>query len=65
MATGGETPYTWSITAGSLGNGLSLNSSTGVISGTPRGAKGTRNFTVRCTGDDSLYDEQALSITIN
>ena len=32
---GGTAPYTWSIVAGSLTSGLSLNSTTGVISGTP------------------------------
>src|SRR5271165_3929240 len=34
-ATGGITPYVWSITAGSLPAGLSLNSSAGAITGTP------------------------------
>lgn len=33
-ATGGTAPYTWSITAGSLPPGLSMDS-TGLISGTP------------------------------
>ena len=36
-ATGGITPYTWSLTGGSLPVGLSLNSSTGAITGTPTG----------------------------
>lgn len=34
-ATGGVLPYTYSITSGSLPVGLSLNGSTGLISGTP------------------------------
>ncbi|HTY92737.1 MAG TPA: putative Ig domain-containing protein, partial [Steroidobacteraceae bacterium] len=35
MATGGTTPLSWSILSGALPTGLSLNQSTGVISGTP------------------------------
>ena len=34
-AAGGTPPYTWSIRFGTLPGGLSLNSSTGLISGTP------------------------------
>ena len=34
-ATGGVGPYTWSIASGSLPGGLSLNSTTGAITGTP------------------------------
>ncbi|HET9655924.1 MAG TPA: putative Ig domain-containing protein [Kineosporiaceae bacterium] len=33
--TGGTAPYTWSLTAGTLASGLSLDPATGVISGTP------------------------------
>ena len=46
-ATGGVSPYTWSITAGSLPSGLSLNSNTGVISGTTPPTGGVYNFTVQ------------------
>jgi hypothetical protein len=35
MATGGKTPYMYSITKGSLPTGLTLNAATGAISGTP------------------------------
>ena len=64
-ATGGETPYTWSLVSGALPNGLSLSSG-GVISGTCRRA-GTFNFTVRVTDsqDPADTDDQALSITVN
>ena len=41
----GSTPITWSITNGSLPTGLSLNASTGAITGTPL-ATGTFTFTV-------------------
>jgi Putative Ig domain len=61
-ATGGSPPYTWSRTSGSLPAGLTLNSSTGAISGTPT-STGTSSFTVRVdSGPES--DTQALSITI-
>ncbi len=46
QATGGTTPYTWSILSGVLPGGISLNSSTGVLSGTPT-APGTFNFVVQ------------------
>jgi hypothetical protein len=35
LALGGAGSYTWSITSGSLQSGLSLNTSTGAITGTP------------------------------
>ncbi|MBI4835036.1 MAG: putative Ig domain-containing protein, partial [Planctomycetes bacterium] len=62
-ATGGTTPYIWSITNGSLPAGLSLNSSAGVIAGTPT-ASGTSNFTVQVTSNDSQTATKALSIYI-
>jgi hypothetical protein len=43
--TGGEAPYTWTVSSGTLAPGLTLNSNTGVISGTPTTA-GTYIFTV-------------------
>ena len=45
-ASGGFPPYTWTITQGSLPSGLTLNASTGVISGTTMDV-GTSNFTVQ------------------
>lgn len=47
-ASGGVVPYTWSILSGTLPAGLTLNGSTGVISGTPT-ASGSSSFTVQCT----------------
>lgn len=63
-ATGGTVPYTWSISVGTLPTGLSINSSSGVISGTPTGS-GTSSFTVQVTDNASLTGTQVLSITIN
>lgn len=66
QATGGTTPYTWSITSGALPAGLTLNASTGQISGTPTTA-GTSNFTIQAA--DASTPQQtataALSITVN
>ncbi len=62
-ATGGTPPYTWSISAGSLPNGLAINTTTGAITGTPTVAN-TFNFTVRVQDSVAASDTQALSITI-
>jgi hypothetical protein len=61
-ASGGTTPYTWSVSSGSLPSGLSL-SSVGVISGTPS-APGTANFTLQVTGGNSQFATKAFSLTI-
>lgn len=45
-ANGGTAPYTWAITSGTLPNGLSLNTTTGVISGTDSPSGGWA-FTLR------------------
>ncbi|GFO55190.1 hypothetical protein GMSM_21970 [Geomonas sp. Red276] len=51
VATGGRMPYTWSVTQGALPAGLTLNPSTGVISGTPT-ASGTSSFVITVTDAD-------------
>jgi len=63
-ATGGTTPYTWFIVAGSLPAGLTLGTSSGVISGTPTGT-GTSNFTVQVTDANSQTATKGLSIAVN
>lgn len=44
----GSTPITWSVTAGALPPGMSLDAATGVYSGTPA-APGTFSFTITAT----------------
>ncbi|DAC72618.1 MAG TPA: hypothetical protein DSN98_04350 [Thermoplasmata archaeon] len=60
---GGLPPYTWSISAGALPNGLTLSPTTGTISGTPT-VRGTFSFTVRLRDSLGATATKALSITI-
>ncbi len=75
-ASGGASPYTWSISSGSLPKGLKLNTSTGKITGTPtatgtfkftlkakdkNGAAGTKSFTLKVT---VLATKSAIPATI-
>jgi hypothetical protein len=65
VSSGGVPPLTWSIAAGSLPPGLSLNPQTALISGTPT-TQGTFNFTVQVV-DSAIPPQtatQALSITV-
>jgi len=63
-ATGGIGALTWSISAGALPQGLTINPVNGVISGTSTNAE-TANFTVRVADTFNQSDTQALSIVIN
>lgn len=62
LAATGDTPITWSIELGELPDGLSLNSSTGEISGTPTTVE-TQTFTVGATNSDG-FDSQELSLEV-
>ena len=64
-ATGGTTPYVWTIVAGSLPPGLSLNGSTGVISGRAT-TLGQYSFTVQVRDNQPTpaTATKALAITV-
>ena len=61
-ATGTE-PITWSVTSGTLPGGLTLDASTGVISGTPTAA-GNFGFKVTATNGWGTDDIKDFGITI-
>jgi putative cell wall-binding protein len=61
-ATGGTSPYTWTVTSGTLPAGLTL-SSAGVISGTPT-ASGTASVTVTATDAASATATATLSLAV-
>ncbi len=63
-ATGGTPSYTWSITSGFLPAGLTFNSSTGTISGTPTAAGGF-SFTVMVRDQLGQTVSKVLKITIS
>ncbi|MES2599017.1 MAG: putative Ig domain-containing protein [Verrucomicrobiota bacterium] len=51
-ASGGSGPYAWSVSEGVLPTGLTLNASTGVVSGTPASGNGA-GTTITITATDS------------
>ena len=61
-ASGGPTPYKWSVDSGALPAGLTLGAD-GTISGVPA-ADGTFNVTVRATDSDNQYTTQGATIKI-
>jgi pseudomonalisin len=63
-ATGGSAPYSWTVSAGTLPAGLSLNASTGGVSGTPSAA-GVFSFTVRVSDSVGATASQAMSQAVS
>ena len=63
-ASGGQAPYVWSISAGSLPDGVTLDPDTGGISGVPVTPE-ISSFTVEVVDSNLAAGTQNLSITIN
>lgn len=62
-ATGGTSPYKWTITSGTLPNGVSLNNSTGQVAGTPN-QQGTSTFTIQVQDSNQLTAQKGLQIVV-
>ena len=62
-ATGGTSPYTWSISKGTLPNGLKINTSNGKITGKPTKA-GTFSFTVKVADKNGVASSKAFKVQI-
>ncbi len=63
MLSGGTYPYTFSKVYGNLPTGLSLDTTTGTISGTPTGS-GSYTFGIGATDNVSAYSEVEFTIDI-
>jgi Putative Ig domain len=61
-ATGGRSPYSWTLTSGTLPSGIALQS-TGSLSGTPSNS-GQFNFTIQVTDSSSPKQAAAQSFTL-
>lgn len=59
----GLAPFTWAVAAGALPTGMSLDTSTGVISGTPT-ATTSASFTVTVTDVNGKSDSKALTLNV-
>ena len=62
-ATNGTAPITYSVSAGALPAGLSLDTSTGDITGTPTTVE-TANFTISAIDNDGCTGSQAYTVNI-
>jgi hypothetical protein len=64
QASGGTSPYAWSLASGALPQGLQLDSATGTISGTPV-QSGYSSFAANVTDSDSQSDTRTLTLSVS
>lgn len=62
-ATGGTQPYSWSVTAGNIPPGLSLNQNDGQLAGMP-GAAGSFSFTVKVADAKAKSVQKTFALSI-
>ena len=62
-ASGGQSPYTWSLASGSLPSGLTLNGQTGLVSGVIQ-SSGAYAVTFRVTDSAGDFTTVGLTITV-
>lgn len=62
-ASGGTAPYAYTVSAGALPNGLTLNPATGLISGTPLQG-GIFNFTIQATDANGCIGANPYTLTV-
>lgn len=62
-ATGGTSPYSWTVINGTLPTGMSLDKATGIISGTPT-APGNFDFVIQVQDRDTSAATKAFSIVV-
>jgi hypothetical protein len=63
-ATGGTTPYSWAVTSGALPAGLTLNASTGAITGTPTAAVNSTPLTFQVTDSGTPAQNKSVNFTL-
>ena len=63
LSASGTAPYTWATTQGALPGGLSLDPSSGIISGTPTAA-GASSVTIQVTDSTKVTASAAFTLTV-
>ncbi len=63
-AAGGQVPYQWTVVSGSMPAGLKLDSSSGVVSGSPTTA-GTYSFVVQGADSAQQKSQQNYTLTVS
>jgi hypothetical protein len=63
LASGGVPPFRWSITAGQLPAGVTLDSTAGTLAGTPQ-SPGSFDFTVQVTDSANTSASRSLTLTV-